>query len=551
MRASLAIARTETRRTLRVAIGNRTKILLTLGIGVFALGPILFLGVLLLPTAGEAVAAGDLDTIDAVTVTDFATGGAALAWLFLALIATLRTVTTVADIDRPECLLISTPLRNVVFGVVGAELLLFSLWILPLVSILSTAFAYGFGSPVPVVLALLVTGVLLLTAVPVGFVLGVWIRHILVTYEPIARYRSLLFVGVGIVYFAGIVAGWLGILINRLFYLLSDSPLGWPGHLLLGAVPGVSPSAVALVGVVLGTVVLVGAAAKLGTLSAGIHWYSDPARTEETVVESEQTTRLRSVLSYGLARQTQAVSLTAIRRTKRAPIRLVYVAYPLLGLVFVAEEVIQAGQIPSYVAVLLCLYVIWGSGALFTLNPLGDTGRSLPTVLTSTVRGQSLMTGLVAAGALFGIPVALLVGLLLGVGSPLSVEAVVLLCAGTVVGSVAAPALATGIGTLAPRFGSVRVTGKREAVMPSKTAFLIYTFAIVLPVGATALLYTDSQATLASVLSLLISLLPVLDLTVSTLAVTVIAWGVLLCGIVAPVLSYRYAVRQFDSYTVT
>lgn len=551
MRASFAIARTETRRSVRVTAGNRTKLLLTLGIVALALGPLLAVGMLLLPTAGELLADGDLGPFDATAVTGFATGGVALAWIFLALLATLRTVTTVADIDRPECLLVSTSLRNVVLGVVGAELLRFGLWLFPLLFVLSAAFAYGFGSPLPVILVLTVTGVLLLTAIPVGFVVGVWIRHVLVTFEPIARYRSLLFVGVGVAYFAAIATGWFDAIIDWLFHLLADSPLGWPGHILLASVPGASPSTGALVGVGLGAGLLLVTAIKAGTISAGIHWHADPARTETSVVEAKQSTRLSGVLSYGFERQTRAVSLTAIRRTKRAPVRLLYVAYPLLGLIFIVDEIIQAGQIPAYVAVLLCAYVVWGSGALFTLNPLGDAGRALPAVLTSTITGRQMTVGLAGAGALFGVPIAILTLLLVAIASPLSVQAVVLLGVGTVAGAVVTPVLATGIGTLFPRFGSVRVTGKREAVMPSKTAFVVYTLTIGLPLGAAALLYTDSQATLASLLSLLVSLLPAIDATIPTVTITVVAWGILLFGLVAPFVSYRYAVRAFDDCTVT
>ena len=548
-RVSLTIARLEFRRTARVVAGDRTKLLFTLAIATMALGPITAVGALLLPAAGEAVAAGELAG-NAGFVTDAVTGGFAFVWLIVAVMATIRTVTTVADIDEPACLLVSTSLRNVVVGLIGAELLAFLVWLLPPVVILSSAFAYGAGSAVPVVVAIGLLAVVLATALPVGFAVGVGIRHLLTVYEPIARYRTPLVVGIVLAYFGAIAFDLLGSVFDGLYGPLAASPLGWPGHVLLAVIPGLSPSPVALVGAAVGVLLLVTAALTAGIAAARLHWFADPARTDDggaTTVES--SSRLSTLLAGRVERPTKTVAVTAIRRARRAPVRLLYVAYPLFGAIFFLEDVARTGTIPTPVAVLLTLYVVWGAGALFTLNPLGDLGRALPAVMTSTVSGRQVVAGLVLAGALVAAPVALVVVPLVGLASPLGLEATAVALVGGVAGAVVAPALATGIGALFPRFGSVRVTSNREAVMASKTAFFVYTAAIALPAGAAVVLYEDGLAdVLATITTVILTQIPRLEVAVSATTFTTAAWIVLPLGVVAPLVSYWFAVRRFDEY---
>ena len=548
-RVPLTIARLEFRRAARVVAGDRTKLLLTLAIAVMALGPITAVGVLLLPAAGESVAAGDLEAVDDAMVVDAATGGFAFVWLLAAVMATIRTVTTVADVDEPACLLVSTSVRNVVVGLIGAELLSFAVWLFPPALLLSSAFAYGAGSVVPVALVLGLLAAVLVTALPVGFAVGVGIRHLLTVYEPIARYRTPILVGVGLAYFGAIALDLFGSVFDGLYGPLAASPLGWPGHALLTVVPGLSPSSGALLGAAIGALVLVPTALTAGIAAARVHWFADPARTDDGPTSVESSSRLSTLLAGRVDRPTRTVAVTAIRRARRAPVRLLYVAYPLFGAVFFLEEIVRTGTIPTPVAVLLALYVVWGAGALFTLNPLGDLGRALPAVMTASVSGRQVVSGLVLAGALVAVPVALVVVPLVGLVSPLTLEATAAILVGAVVGTVVAPALATGIGALFPRFGSVRVTSNREAVMASKTAFAVYTAAIALPTGAAAILYEDGLAdVLAAVATGVLTLIPQLEATVSPTAVTLAAWIVLPLGVLAPILSYRFAVRRFDGY---
>ncbi|WP_276254213.1 hypothetical protein [Halomontanus rarus] len=549
-RVPLVIARTEFRRTLRVVAGDRTKILVLAAVAVFALGPMTAFGTWGLSVAGERVAAGSVD-VAGVTIPDILAGVSALVWVGIALMATLRTTTAVADLDEPACLLLSTSLRNVVVGLIGAEVIRFASWVLVPIAVLSGAFAYGAGTILPVVFALVLFALVVPSAVAVGFVVGVWIRHLITVYEPVARYRTPLIALVGIAYFGAIATGRFETVTVVLFEILGDSPLGWSGHVLLLGIPNVSPSTLTVVGALVGTTAVTALAIAVGIASARIHWYADPARTDddrEDATEETSSDRLGRLLSYGFEQPVRTVAVTAIRRTKRAPVRLLYVAYPLFGAFYLVQNIVQTGTVSSLVAVVCCLYVIWGSGALFALNPLGDLGRALPAVLTSTVSGRQATTGLVAASALVAVPVGLVVSLAAGVASPLSLRDAGLLLGGTVVGAVAAPALATGVGTTFPRFGSVKVTNNREAVMPSKTAFIVYTAAIAAPVAAAAVLYADASEPMAAIATAVLSLVPWIDLTVPVTLFARLSWIVLPVGLLAPIVSALYAVERFDRY---
>lgn len=570
LRVPLVVAGTEVRRTGRVVAGNRTKVLTFLAVALVAVGPITAIGLLVLPTLGEALAAGNVDPPGNATPTDVATGATALVWMFLAGLAAMRTTTNVADVDEPASLLVSTSLRNVVAGLLAAELALFAVWIVPPLLLLAGAFSYGFGSVLPVVLATVVVATLLVSAIPVGFVVGVWIRHLLTVYEPIARHRTPIFVVVAVAYVGAVMTGWIGEFAESLFFLLTDSPLGWPGHLLLAIVPGVSPSAGAVLGAAVGTLVVTGLGIEAGVRSASVHWFAVPVRSDdetERPTESETADRLlpdrfrrgpgaRNVVAHrlpvgGIDRRVRTVTATAIRRTKRAPARLLYVAYPLFGALFFLEQPLRTGTVPAGTAVLFCGYVVWGSGAVLALNPLGDPGRGLPAVLTATVSGRDVVGGLVLASTVVSAPVAIAVSLAVGVASPLSLETTGVLLGGTVAGTVVAPLLATGVGCAFPRFGSVRVTNNREAIVPSKTAFVVYTLALAAPAAAATVLYVDgAPAAIAGVLSALVSLAPWFDVTIPSGAVTAVSWIVLLLGLVAPPASARYAIRRLDRYAL-
>ncbi|RKD97774.1 hypothetical protein [Halopiger aswanensis] len=550
MRAAPAtVAHLELRRTARTFVGNKTKLLMMAAVALFALGPITFVGLSILPSLGEEAAAGTVTPETAETITSYVTGGTAVLWLFLTFMAILRTVTTVGDIDEPAFLLLSTPIRNTVVGVIAAETVLIGVWVVPPAILFAAAFAYGAGTVLPVLAAPLLIVCLLVTAVPVAFVVGIAIRHLITVYEPIARYRLVLFAAFWIVYFGAVATGGLDAVMTTLFTHLQASPLGWPGHLLLLGIPGIDASTVGVGGALVGSALLVGAAVAVGIPSARLHWFADPARFEDEEIDEETSSdRLADLLSGTVSQPVRTETVTAIRRAKRSPIRLAYAGYPLLGTLGFVQQIMELGTVPSYLAVLFSLYVVWAAGVLFTLNPLGDLGPGLPAVLTSTLTGRQAIRGRVLAGALVGVPIAIVASAVLGFVSPLSLEHTAALVAGTAVGAVATPALATGVGSAFPRFGSVKVTNNREAVMPSKTAFLVYTLSIALPAAAAVVLYLEAPELIADLIATVSAWTPGPELAISAQTITVAAWIVLVVGLVAPLVSYRYAVERFDWY---
>ncbi|OIB58723.1 hypothetical protein [Natrialba sp. SSL1] len=94
------IARTQVRRTIRTVVGDRMKLLMMAGIALLALGPVTAVGLLILPTFGEEVATG---AVDAPIALEIVSGVTALVWLFLILMAGIRTFTAAANLRDSAC----------------------------------------------------------------------------------------------------------------------------------------------------------------------------------------------------------------------------------------------------------------------------------------------------------------------------------------------------------------------------------------------------------------------------------------------------------------
>jgi hypothetical protein len=542
------IARTELRRKLRSTASSQTRLALYALGGLFFFLPALLFGSLLSVVAGELFAEG---STDGLAVAETVVGGTAVVVLGLIIMTTIRTVTSVANPDNyePGYLFISTSLRNIVSGLVLREIALFLLWLGPFAIVFSSAFAWGASAPLVPVATLATLPVVLGIAVPVGFVVGTAIRHLLTVYEPVAKYRTFLVVGFWLVYMLAVALNLFDQIFVVFFEVFGNSPLGWPGQLLVLGLPGARPTLwQAPVGVVGG--------AGIGFMSVGLgvrladrHWFADPAQSaDETETEVGSGDTFATLLS-GLSGPTRRVAVTTLRRAKRAPIRLAYVAYPLFGAVYIVEQIVRTRTLPAFAAVLLAVYVVWASGVLFTLNILGDRGPALDAVLTATVSGRAVVTGTVIAAVLVALPFAIVVPVVAGLLSPLGGTQTALLTGGTLVGSLVTPLLATGIGSRFPRFGAVTVTRNTEAVMPSKTAFVVYSVGIGLPLGCVQVLRSDSLSDmLAGLFSFLFSLLPGVAVTIPDVAITVIAAVIVAVGAIAPILSVWSAVRQFDEY---
>lgn len=543
---ALLIARVEIRRTFRTVRESRTKVAIYAILALVLAVPTVGVGAFALAAAGEGVAADGIGEA-AGEVTAVVTGGVAVGTVGVVVFAAARAVTTVAKLDQPGFLVLSAPVRTVVAGLVLAEIGLFLCWLGVPTAVLAGAFAWGAAAPLVVPAALATLTVVLVAGVSVGFLVGICLRHLLTVYEPIARYRTVLFLTVGAVYFGAIAFGAFDTVVAVLFDRLAGSPLGWPGQLLLAAVPTINGVVGEGAVAALGSLATAGPVVLLSTRVAAIHWIADPVRSDDD--HERAAGRLDGSLSMVLPPRVTAVTATTIRRTKRAPVRLIYVAYPLFGALFFIQQILATGTVPSYVVVLLAVYVVWAAGAAFTLNILGDRGPAMESVLLSTVSGREIVAGTVGAGTLLGLPFALSAPVLAGLASPLGLLETGVLTAGAVIGVCVAPGLATGIGVAFPRFGAVRVTNTRDAVIPSKTAFVLYTVGLLAPILAGVTLYLDSGTEIvAAVLTGVLSVLPAGSVTVTGQAVAVAAGLTIVAGVIAPVLSVRHAATRIDEY---
>jgi hypothetical protein len=112
---------------------------------------------------------------------------------------------------------------------------------------------------------------------------------------------------------------------------------------------------------------------------------------------------------------------------------------------------------------------------------------------------------------------------------------------------VVASALSVGIGIAFPRFDAVNISRSIETVVPSLLAFVLFSLHLVATTVSAVVVYDEGVR--GVVAALLTFLLPFgLGIDAETLYVVA---AVLLVGLaLAPLVSYRYAIRRFDTYTI-
>ena len=536
------VARTEIVRGVRAIRENRTQVA-ALVIAAF------FLGVSVLGTAvfgayavGQDLKAGSLEWALLPAVR----GGAGLAWLGVFVFVALRTIGKYGDVDGGDGLLTTLPIRDLVAGFVLAEATRFLLVLAGPVVLVVGGFALGASAPALAVTAPL-TGVLLLaSAVTAGFAVGLGIREAFLGYEPLAKYRTPIAVVAFVAYMSVFLTGSADSVLALLFDPVKRSPLGWFGDLLALGTSGLTPSTLQAAGGLVVAVAVVPLGLTAAVWLADRHWLADrsPGEDEDDAAIRHGTeSRVDRLLGSVTSRPTRAVALTLWRRSKRSPVRLIYVLYPLFGAASIVQDVLQKGFVPGYVPPLMLVYVAWATGAAFTLNPLGDQGPTLPGTLTTGVTGRTFLRGHLLVGTLVGAPAVVLVVGGLGLFSPLSVPVVGLLIVGGITVTTAGTALATAFGVVFPRFGSVSVVGNRKAIAPSKTAAVTYSLGLLLTAGLAVPSFVPSvtdglaaflrEATTVGSPALVARAIGLAGLTVAF----AIAWG-----------SYRFAARKVDEF---
>lgn len=127
-------------------------------------------------------------------------------------------------------------------GLLLSETALVGLWLVPPVALVAGAFALGASAPLVLVTAALAGALLMASAVPVGYFVGLGIRHLLTINPFLARYKTAIGLGVFLAYFGAIA--FAESLFVDLFGWIGRLPVGWLGDLVLFNAPGVSPSPV-------------------------------------------------------------------------------------------------------------------------------------------------------------------------------------------------------------------------------------------------------------------------------------------------------------------
>jgi ABC-2 type transport system permease protein len=538
--SSLAIARAEYRRSLRAMVENRTQLF---GFGIF----LLFLlgmtvgGTYAAYTYGERI-------IDALPVLDGARGALAVAWLGPVALIAQRAVGKTARIEHEAGMLTTVPAPDVLGGLVLAEAArVLTVVAVPVVAV-AGALALGIGAPAAFISIVVASLAVFATAFLAGHVVGVGIKIVVGQSELLTRYKSVIAVVAFLAYFVAVSSEAFGRALIELFGLLQNTPMAWFGDLLVAGIPTVSPSPLRIVGALALVAVGVPILLAVDVRAAERLWYADRAQPGTRTYEGTDSDS--TLLSRIAAGPTRAVVTKIWRRTRRAPIRLIYVVYPLFFLFAPLQQAFATGEIPASLPVLLALYGVWAVGAA-ALNPLGDEGALLPVTLTTGVRGGQFVRGHVLAVVTIGLPLVAGATALAGFLSPLDPASWTVLVAVSAVLCVVGPVLALAIGTRFPRFGAVRVSRSREVVVPSKTAFACYTLVVAVgALGGAVALIPGGAALLSSLIGFVAGYF---DLSVAIGASVLRVGGgavALALGLVAPLLAYRYVSRRFDSYTL-
>ncbi len=453
-------------------------------------------------------------------------------WVSLTVAMVSRVASVTGRLDAPAAVLLALSPRRAVLGVVGAEWLRAAGVLGPAVALSALVAGELAGRPTAATVG--VAGTLVVgSAVGAGYPLGVGLKAVVeaARRRGVGWIRLVVAVGTAAVVGGAAVAATVGLPAVRPLALVAGLPPGGLADLALGPSADVADGGWALAGVGWALAGVVG-----GPLVASVAverlWLTEPPRSAAT----EYPGGLGRVPAPPASLAVRAVVRAVWLRTLRAPVKLVYTLYPVGGIVALWLDPSARAQILGSLYVYVPLYAAWASGAGLGLNPLGDEGRCLPTVLTA-VRGRSFVRGRLLAAALPGAALGGGVALVTAIGGGLPAVA---LPVGVVVAAALAglaAAVAVAVGTVLPGFDSVRVSGSTTVVVPSFAASIAYFVAL-------ALLSTPGTLALLSVADLP-TLLP--DSSVAVAGAVGVQVGV---TTLAVLLAGRSAAGRFDRYTV-
>lgn len=479
LRHANAVAVVELRRRLRRVLGDRRQLLAYALSGLVA-AAMIAVAVAAAYVGGAGLRRGEVDA--AVTVARYAL---AAVWVGVLGFAAFRTVARSDRLRGPQLdgLLTTIPHRDVAVGLVLAEVALVLGGIA--VPVFAVAAAFGLGANSPASVPLVATAVFGPAALGLiaGFAVGMGANAVFVRSARLARHKLTLGVGLFVAYVLLLITERIAAVVGPVVEAFRYSPIGWYADLaLVTTVPEANPL-LATVAAALTIPAAVGLTALAARL-AGLYWYADPpddgsgravaaGGAAERIVDA-----VLAPVASRLDRPTAAVARKNLRRSQRAPLKMVYVVYPAILLVQPVGDVAATGRVPASLVPATALYGAWATGAAFALNPLGDEGATLPTTLTAPVSGRQVIDGYLLPGLLVGTPVAALGTLAVALASPLGTAAAVAAALAATALCGAAAALAAAAGTAFPRFEAAHLFASRSAVVPSMWAFLAYSIGV-------------------------------------------------------------------------
>lgn len=327
-------------------------------------------------------------------------------------------------------------------------------------------------------------------------------------------------------------------------------PTSWIIDLAVLGTPITGSSIVRATGIILATGVIVVVGSAVVERFATAYWYGASTITDTMASNASDSTTISpgsNALAAALSplfipnivsQPTHRMAQVVLLRLRRTPRRLSFLAGPAVS--FVVILLVQAAHPWRLLPTICAVAIPWLAGAAFGLNPLGDVGAVLPTLLTS-ISGREFTRGLMTPGIIYGVPVTVVGTFITGVVSPDSLSEVGGLIIVGIVLTVVAVVLAPAIGMRFPRFDAL-VIGQRGGVLPpSLTAFAIYTgFVSILGRLAT---FTLLKSPILDSLFTVYGVSPDLFRIGGTV-------GVLFIAVLIGLLSYKSVVSRFTSYTI-
>lgn len=478
-------------------------------------------------------------------ITSMLGGVLAVFWVFIVFIMVFRALGERGAPTVVDNLLHVTPLYGVCWGILFSEIVYMLMWILLPAVGFGVGFALGGGGVVQVLFVPFVAVLFAVSSVAVGYPLGLGLRYLLTRFRFVVKYKVPLIIGVFFLYILLVVLGLLENIAVMLFEPVQSTPMAWYADLLLIGVGGLGISVLNGFLVLLFSLLLLPLSVFATRFVGGKNWFSDPVLVDEKhgeeVVQDLDSYLEPGVLSGLLGRRLESLMVNVVRQAIRKPIKSIYAAFPILILVPLFVDM------PANLPFVVLFVVVWAAGSLFCLNILGDQGSFLPTLLLSGVKGRELVWAHLLPTLIIGIPVGVVLVFLTGYWVGVELAELCILLVITVLLMVLGGFMSVWLGTVFPRFDSIKITKSMRVVLPSKMAYIGFTFYLVLCIAAGVFVYSEGARGFVSTMSEWI--LP-FGLELGT---GLLFWGsvlLLVLAVLLPVFGYKKAVGKIDRYTL-